>query len=231
VRLSVVVPAYGGADHIARTVARIDAALAAVEHEVVVVDDGSPDDLADRAAAAGARVVRLEHNRGKGAAVRAGVQVATGDVVAFTDADLAYAPAQLLALLEAIEGGSDVAVGSRWHPGSTRGSAAPVLRRVSSRLFNVLTAVIVGQYRDTQCGLKAFRADAARRLFAQARIDGFAFDVELLHLATRFQLTLVDVPVTLDESGGSTVQVGRSALAMVRDLWRVRRWSRSGAYD
>jgi len=225
------VPAYGEEDRIAATVARIAGALDGVDHEVVVVDDGSPDGTAAAAEAAGARVVRLPENRGKGAAVRAGVLAAAGRTVAFTDADLAYDPAHLRVLVDKVEEGWDVVVGNRWHASSSA-DAQPLLRRLSSRLFNLLTAtVLLGQWRDTQCGLKAFRSDAARRIFGRARLDGFAFDVEVLHLVERFRLSLAEVPVTVSNDERSTVRVGPAAASMVRDLWRVRRWAAEGSYD
>ena len=197
-----------------------------------MVDDGSPDDTADRAAEAGARVVRLERNRGKGAAVRAGMLAANGRTVAFTDVDLAYPPEQLRDLLAAIEDGWDVAVGNRRHPGSEALARPAVVRQVSSKLFNLLTAsVLLGQYRDTQCGCKAFRGDVASLLFSHTRLDGFAFDVEVLHLVERYRLSLTEVPVRSDDDGTSTVRVVRAALGMVRDLFRVRRWGSEGAYD
>lgn len=230
-RMTVVVPAYGEADRIAGTVARLQETLGDLDVEVLVVDDGSVDDTASVAEAAGARVVRLEQNRGKGAAVRAGVLAATGRTIAFTDADLAYDPAHLRALLEAVEEGWDVVVGNRWHPESEAG-VQPLLRRLSSRLFNLLTAtVLLGQYRDTQCGLKAFRADAARQVFGRTRLDGFAFDVEVLHLVERDRLSLTELPVAVAHDGRSTVQVRRAAVEMMRDLARVRRWAAEGRYD
>jgi len=91
--------------------------------------------------------------------------------------------------------------------------------------------VLLGQYRDTQCGLKAFRSDAARQIFSRTLIDGFAFDVEVLHLVERDRLSLTEVPVTLVATSGSTVRVALDAARMVRDLFRVRRWAGQGRYD
>jgi hypothetical protein len=103
---------------------------------------------------------------------------------------------------------------------------------VSGRLFNALAAtVLLGQYRDTQCGLKAFRADAARQIFTRTRLDGFAFDVEVLHLVERDRLSLAEIPVTLLRTSGSSVRVVLDAARMVRDLFQVRRWSGQGRYD
>jgi putative flippase GtrA len=231
-RLTVVLPAYGEAERVGESVRRVVEALEGIDVEVIVVDDGSPDATADRAADAGATVVRLEQNRGKGAAVRAGMLAATGRTVAFTDVDLAYPPDQLRSLLAAVEDGWDVAVGNRRHPGSEALARPSIVRQVSSKLFNLLTAtVLLGQYRDTQCGCKAFRGDVAQLLFGHTRLDGFAFDVEVLHLVERYRLSLTEVPVRCDDDGASTVRVVRAALGMVRDLFRVRRWGSEGAYD
>jgi len=237
VRLSVVVPAYGEADRVAATVDTLRTALAGVHRnggvELVVVDDGSSDGTGDRAAAAGAdQVVRLPQNRGKGAAVRAGVLAARGRTIAFTDADLSYPPEQLLRLLVETEAGWDVVVGSRKHIETNVLVKGRRLRELSGRVFNILTlGVLLGQYRDTQCGLKAFRSDVARLLFSTARIDGFAFDVELFHLIERYRLSLLEVPVALANSQTSTVRVGVEGVRMLRDLFRVRRWASAGVYD
>ena len=237
VRLSVVVPAYREGARVARTVEQLRHALAEVAAsgglEVVIVDDGSDDDTAEQARAAGAdQVLVLPANRGKGAAVRAGMLAAHGRAVAFTDADLSYPPEQLLRLLAEVESGWDVVVGSRRHVETTTLVRNRRLREVSGRLFNTLTvAVLLDQYRDTQCGLKSFRADAARLLFSHALVDGFAFDVELFHLAERYRLSLAEVPVELANSTTSSVCVGLDAVRMLRDLFRVRRWAAAGRYD
>jgi putative flippase GtrA len=231
VRLTVVVPAKDEADRIGSTVARLRRELADLALEVLVVDDGSSDATAAVAEAAGAAVVRHDRNRGKGAAVRTGMLAARGRTIAFLDADLAYPPAQARVLLDAVEDGWDVAVGNRFDRASAV-EGRSVLRYVVGRVFNVVTAaVLLGQYRDTQCGCKAFRSDVARSLFSRTRLDGFAFDVEVLHLVERDQLSLLEVPVTLQEVPGSSVRVMRSSAEMLRDLLRVRRWSHEGAYD
>src|SRR5581483_4099171 len=100
------------------------------------------------------------------------------------------------------------------------------------RLFNMFTLVVLlGAYRDTQCGIKAFRSDVAHLLFSKARIDGFAFDVELFHLAERYHLSLTEVPVSVENSTVSTVHVARDATRLLRDLLRVLRGGRKGWYD
>jgi dolichyl-phosphate beta-glucosyltransferase len=236
-RLSVVVPAYGEADRIGETVRRLGEALADVReaggYEVVVVDDGSMDGTADAALAGGAdQVVVQPRNRGKGAAVRAGVMAARGRTVAFTDADLAYAPDQVRRVLAAIEDGWDVAIGDRRHPDSRTLAPAPPLRALGSRIINWLGyVVLLGSYRDTQGGLKAFRSDVARFVFARTRVDRFAFDIEVLHLVERHQLSLVEVPVEVANTRRSTVREGRDAGRLLLDLARIRRWSAEGEYE
>jgi putative flippase GtrA len=236
-RLSVVIPAFREADRIAETVAHVRAELSGpvgVEDlQIVVVDDGSDDDTADRAAAAGADLVlRRRPNQGKGAAVRAGMLAAEGRAVAFTDADLSYPPEQLLGFLAAIEDGWDVAVGSSQHEATMTVVRAGRLREVGGRIVNVFTGIVLlGRYRDTQCGLKAMRSDVAELVFSRTHIDGFAFDVELFHLVERYRLTLTEVPVQVVNSSRSTVHVVRDAARLVRDLFRVRAFARLGDYE
>ena len=230
-RASVVIPAYNEASRIAAT---IDAVRAAVDGvEVVVVDDGSTDGTGDAAKAAGADVVVVQpSNRGKGAAVRAGVLAAHGRTIAFTDADLAYSPDHLVGLLDAVEQGWDVVVGSRHHPGSSTIVAASRLRRLGSDVVNWSTSmVLLGSYRDTQAGLKAFRSDVARTIFERSRIDGFAFDVEVFVVAERNGFSVHEVPVRVENTASSTVKVLRDGVRLGRDLFRIRRWAREGRYQ
>ncbi len=236
-RLSVVLPAYRSPDQVAAAVARVRGALAeelaGADLEVIVVDDGSGDDTAARAEAAGAdRVVVHEVNRGKGAAVRSGAAVASGRTIAFTDVDLAYDPVQLLVLLREVESGWDVAVGSRRHADAVTLVRARRLREVGGRVINRLSRVVLaGHYRDTQCGLKAFKASVAPLLLGQGLVDGFAFDIEMFHLAERNQLTLIEVPVHVSHSEVSSVRIGRDGLRLVRDLFRIRANEAEGRYD
>lgn len=237
VRFSVVVPAYREEARIATTVQRLRHELRGIDRdgglEIVVVDDGSGDRTALEATAAGAdQVITLEPNRGKGGAVRAGMLHAQGRTIAFTDADLAYSPVQLVGLLQRVEAGWDVVVGSRRAVGTRTLVRARRVREIGSRVVNVATSILLlGQYRDTQCGLKAFRSDVARSLFSTSRLDGFAFDIELFHLVERRRLSLAEVPVEVEHSTHSTVNAFRDGVGLVRDLMRVRRWARRGVYD
>lgn len=226
VRLSVVVPAYGDAHRVGDTVGRLRHDLTDVAVggglEIVVVDDGSQDDTADAARRAGAdQVISLPANRGKGAAVRTGMLAARGGTVAFTDVDLSYAPVQILRLLREVETGAEMVVGSRLHPEAEAVLRAGVARQLASRLFNFLAFLVIGELRDTQCGLKAFRRDVARELFSRSTIDGLAFDVELFDLARRSGVKVVEVPVSLTSADTSSVRL-RGELKAILDLARIR---------
>ncbi|MFT5203628.1 MAG: putative flippase GtrA [Candidatus Aldehydirespiratoraceae bacterium] len=236
VRLSIVVPAFHESSRIGATIARIREELSelheADELEIVVVDDGSTDDTAAVAQAAGAdQVVVQPRNRGKGAAVRAGVAVSNGRTVAFTDADLAYAPRQILPMLEAIEVGWDVVIGNRHDNNSETLVGTSALRLFGSRVVNMATSImLLGNYRDTQCGCKAFRSDVAKVVMGAGQIDGFAFDIEILHLVERYGFTLKEVPVEVVNSETSTVRALHDGLLVGRDILRIRRIATRGGY-
>ena len=224
-RASIVVPVYRDPERIGATVARIRDELTPRlgSIQIVIVDDGSQDGSAEAAVDAGADQVLVQPtNQGKGAAVRRGMLAAHGRTVVFTDADLSYGPAQIERLVEAIEDGWDVVVGNRFHVDTRQIVAAPRLREIGGRVVNAATRLVVdGRYEDTQCGLKAFRADVAQELFRQVRVDGFAFDVELFLLAERYGLSLHEVAVEVENSERSTVRVARDATRLFVDLARI----------
>ncbi len=229
--LSVVIPAFNERDRIGPTVAAVQAYLAARAggFEIIVVDDGSRDGTADRAREAladlpGSRVLRLPENRGKGRAVKEGVLAARGRVILFSDADLSTPIAMLDRLLERLEAGADVVIGSRALPESEVRVHQPRPRESLGKLFNaVVRRLIAPGIRDTQCGFKAFRREAARELFADLRTEGFCFDVEILAAARRRGLRIEEVPVVWENSRPSGVRVVRGFPRVVRDLARIRR--------
>ncbi len=234
IEVSVVVPVVDDAERIATNLTRLRTELGPLVGplEIVVVDDGSSDGTAAAAAGGADVVVRHETNRGKGAAVRTGMLSARGRNVVFTDADLAYPPAQLARLVRALDDGADVVVGNRRHPSTDLRRRPPRVRELGSVVFNLFThLVLLGQYRDTQCGLKGMRRDVARLVFSRSTVDGFAFDVEVLHLVERDRLSLVEVPVVLEDHEVSTISVVPVALDMVAEVLRVRRQGSHGRYD
>jgi dolichyl-phosphate beta-glucosyltransferase len=232
--LSLVLPCYDEAGRLPRTLASYLAALPRQPGaaEVLVVDDGSTDQTVAVAHAAAAsdprvRVVAGQPHRGKGFAVRTGVLAAQGQLVVFTDADGAYGPGELVRVTAALAD-APVAIGSR-APAAGGGSLA---RRLASRQFNHAVRALLGlPFGDTQCGLKGFRRQAAREVFGRARLDGFAFDAEVLFLACRLGLRVAEVPVRAEQRGGSKVQLAVDAVRMLRDVVTVARLAATGSYD
>ncbi len=192
--------------------------------QVVIVDDGSSDDTMAAAREVYGHlehllVVRQEPNLGKGAAVRLGLGLASGDRVLVADADMAISPRHfpdMLATLEEV----DVAPGSRVEGRRVRYDS--LVRNLASDVFHFLVRHYTGlALRDTQCGAKAFRTGPARLLALLATTNGFAYDAEMLSLALRLDLSIRPVSVTWDDVSGSTVHVGADAIAMIRDLRRL----------
>jgi dolichyl-phosphate beta-glucosyltransferase len=230
--LTVVLPCYNEAERLPGTLAAYLRQLswAPGQVEVLVVDDGSTDAtraVAEAAAAADPRVRMLGHrpNRGKGFAVRAGMLAARGDLVVFADADGSYGPDDLRRVVEALAE-APVAIGAR-----TESTTASLVRQAASRGFNLAIRSVLGlPFQDTQSGLKGFRRAAALAIFSRTRLDGFAFDVEVLFLADRLGLDVAQVGVQARECEGSKVRVAVDAQRMLRDVWAVRRLAASGAY-
>jgi dolichyl-phosphate beta-glucosyltransferase len=196
--------------------------------DVLVVDDGSTDGTADlvRArpeAADGLLAVLAVPHGGKGAAVRAGMLAATGDVVIFTDADMATPPDQIPLLVEALET-SHVALGSRIQPdGSDMRRSQPWYRRLLGKAFHFLASIwVVGPVKDTQCGFKGFRRDVATDLFSRQEITSIVFDVELIFLARKRGYELAMVPIRWADRRGSRMRARPGlALRVAWDLFRI----------
>ena len=230
--LSVVVPAYNEALRLPATLARVEDYLGrlGVAYEIVVVDDGSTDGTAARAARERVRVLRHEPNRGKGYAVRRGMLAATGERRLLTDADLSTPIEELAKLQAALDEGYDVAIGSRAIAGARIEVHQPAYREAMGRLFNRLVQVLLlPGLHDTQCGFKLFSAGAAGAAFAPATLDGFSFDVEALYLARQRGLRIAEVPVTWRNDAATRVGLGGGAAAFV-DLLRIRLRAWRGAY-
>ena len=226
--LSVVIPAYNEEIRISRTIREVVSYLNEKDYrwEIVVADDGSSDAtarLVDQAAEGDprVRVLPLEH-KGKGWAVKNGMLAAHGEFRLLCDADLSVPIAQVERLLPPHSGGVDVAVGSREAPGAAR-YGEPGRRHLMGRVFNAVVRHLASVgLADTQCGFKCFRAAAAERLFVNVTLDGFSYDVEVLHLARRSGMTLAEIGVDWHYREHSKVRPFRDALSMTMDLLRIR---------
>lgn len=246
--LSLVIPAYNESARIAATVREAIAWLRAQPFatELIVVDDGSEDATADIAARAlrgfpAGQVIRNRHG-GKATAVRAGMLAATGNQIAFSDADLATPLPFLGELRAALARGCDIAIGSREGEGARR-IGEPVYRHLMGRVFNGLVRLLVlPEVQDTQCGFKVFRADVARDLLRRSRLyrDGeravtgprvTAFDVELLAIARRHRYHVCAVPVVWSYGEGSKVRPARDTWHNMRDVLTVWMHGKRGRYE
>jgi dolichyl-phosphate beta-glucosyltransferase len=230
--LSVVIPAFDEVDRIAATVTEVVEFLEQRPYRselIVVLDGGRPgaEEQARRGAAGHLNVTVLDNetNRGKGFSVRRGVGVSRGKYVVFADADLSLPIEGIDRFIGVLEGGADIAIASRALPDSRERGRRQVFRHSLGRLFNwIVRLIAVPGIRDTQCGFKAFEGSRARVLFRRQRMDGFIFDVEVLRLAQRQSLRIVEIPVICEYHESSSVQRVRHGARMLADLavvlWR-----------
>ena len=205
-RVLIVVPTYQEVENIEELLRRVRASVP--DADVLVVDDGSPDGTADMALKIGEQldqvdVLRRPRKEGLGAAYRAGFGrgLEQGyDVLVQMDADLSHDPAALPALLERIDGGADVAIGSRYTPGGDI-PHWPMTRRMLSRVGNMYASTVLGvKIRDCTSGYRAYRSTMLRRVEADAtRATGYGFQVELAYRAHQLGATIVEVPITFND--------------------------------
>lgn len=236
---SIIIPAYNECDRLA---ASLDAILRFVaeqrwQAEVLVVNDGSRDRTAEivlEYARRDARVHLLENpgNRGKGYSVRNGMKQARGDLLLFTDADLSSPITEAKKLFAALEAGADVAIGSRWLDPATQTERQSRFRQLAGRSFNLLLRLVLGlRYKDTQCGFKAFTAQAARQIFPRQRIERWGFDPEILFLARKLGLTVREVAVEWAHDDRSKIHPFTDGPRMFLEMAKVRWNDWTGKYD
>ncbi|MDQ6951695.1 MAG: glycosyltransferase family 2 protein, partial [Mariprofundales bacterium] len=220
-RLSIVIPAFNEAERLPQTLvdacAWLDTRLAAgdlfVDYDLLVVDDGSSDDTVVRAQDffthhGRGQVLAQPKNQGKGAAVRAGMLAATGDIRLFMDADNSTRIDELAKAWPLLIAGADVVIGSRQHEASDIAQHQSWLRESMGKCFNRMMHTMTGiALRDTQCGFKVFTAKAAQTLCSQQKAVGFGFDVELLYLAQRAGMRIEEIPVRWVNAPNSRVRM------------------------
>src|SRR5436305_9573351 len=231
--ISVVIPAFNEAVRIGDTLATSIAYLEKVSpgSELIVINDGSTDStgevirkVSSVPSTVAIRLLENFPNRGKGAAVRSGLLSATKPIAVFFDADLSTPIDELPKIVEPIACGEvDIAFGSRALDRRLIGDRQPWRREQAGRVFNLLVRVATGlPFWDTQCGFKAFQLDACRPIFEQSSIAGFGFDVELLFLARRAGLRMLEIPVRWNHHEGSKVHFLHDSVAMLREVIELR---------
>ena len=231
--LSIVVPAYNEARRLPPAMAALAGFLRSFTqgYEVLIVVEGSTDGTLEIAAGLAAQQAHFQvidngPQRGKGHAVRSGMQRARGEIVFYMDADLSVPLSEVSAFLRRFEERPevDVLVGNRQHAESRITRRQSALRETMGKIFNrILQSLTLVALRDTQCGFKAFRRAACREIFRRQTIDGFAFDVEVLLLADRLGFTIEDRPVEWINSPDSRVNIVADSWRMLLDAWRIRR--------
>ena len=235
--LSVVIPSYNEERRIGATLEGVLLYLNEQPYtwEVLVVDDGSNDDTAAiasdfaRNVEAQVRVLTVPH-RGKGWAVKQGMLAATGRYRFMADADLAMPIEQLGAFLERMAEGYDIVIGSRQIAGARR-YGEPASRHVMGRVFNwVVRNFAVGGFKDTQCGFKCFRGEVADELFDLQKTDGFGFDVEILYVASKRGLRILEMPIDWHHQRSSKVRPVTDTFLMLRDIILIRLRDIRGRY-
>jgi glycosyltransferase involved in cell wall biosynthesis len=236
---SIVIPAYNES---ARLGASIEKVLAYVhaqgwDAEVIVVNDGSRDNTGEiiRTFARKDPIVKLVENpgnRGKGYSVRNGMLHAEGRFILFSDADLSSPIEEAPKLLNALEAGADLAIGSRWLRAETQTQRQPLHRQIFGRIFNLLLRISLGlQFADTQCGFKAFKRTAAQAIFPLQKIERWGFDPEILFLARKLGFKAQEIPVVWGHSGGARINPVVDGAKMFQEMLRVRWYSITGEYD
>lgn len=236
--LSVVIPAFQEERRIGNV---LNAAIEffrtrPMAHEILVVDDGSADRTADVARSfqgrdQSLRVIRYEKNRGKGAAVRTGMQEARGELALFADADNSTPFGELSKLLASIEAGADIAMGSRYLPESNVTKKQPWTRRAMSRIGNVLFQTFLRlPFHDTRCGFKLFNRRARELVFEKQTLERFGFDTENLVVARMHGLDVREVPVTWIDNADDPKTTMRDSLRSLTEIWTIMKKKRQGAY-
>lgn len=228
--LDVVVPVYNEEARLPATLRALTAHTATLplSVQITVVDNGSVDRTAEAVdeAAEGSpantalRVIGCAR-QGKGAAVRRGLLASSARWRGFCDADLSTPPQVLSDVVSHLERGRPVVIGSRRVPGASYEVSQPLVRRLGSSAFRAMTRPLVGEVADTQCGFKFFTAEATQQIFSRVRADGFAFDVEVLAVAKRLGMPVVEVPVRWTDQPGSSFQVWTHGRRVMSEVWAV----------
>ncbi len=231
-KYSIVIPAYNESARIPATLREVIACVRANSWpaEIIVVNDGSTDSTAQvvrdiALEAPELRLIENPGNRGKGYSVRSGLLQALGDVVMFTDADLSAPIQEADRLFAAIAAGADIAIGSRWLESGRQTHRQPLYRQIFGRCFNAVCRMVMQlPFADTQCGFKAFTRAAAQTVFKLQTIERWGFDPEILFIAVKRGLNVVEVPVSWAHDERTRMSYLKDGMQMLKEL-AIIRWN------
>jgi glycosyltransferase involved in cell wall biosynthesis len=229
--ISIVIPVYQATNFLLESLYTLDAYIEknSLQYELILVNDGSTDgseQILLNFAASHDSVIVIDHkkNLGKGRSVADGIAAARAPIVVFTDIDIPYDLNIFEAMYEIFKQDAhiSVVVGSRRHEDSIFKKTPSLMRRAASTVYSQFVKLLIGlPAHDIQCGVKAFRIDAARLLFSNLTVSRFAFDAELFFRIKKFDLKFVELPVVFSHIGHSTVRLFPSTIRMVVDVWRL----------
>ena len=233
------IPAYNESARLGATLEKVLGYVHAQgwDTEVIVVNDGSRDNTAEIVqtyAAKDSALRRVENpgNHGKGYSVRNGMLHARGKIVLFSDADLSSPIEEAPKLFRALDSGADIAIGSRWLRAETQTQRQPLHRQLFGRIYNLVLRLTLGlQFKDTQCGFKAFKQPAVQAIFPLQKIERWGFDPEILFLARKLKFRVQEVSVAWGHSGGTRINPLVDGSRMVMEMFRIRWYDLTGKYD
>ncbi len=238
--VSVIIPAYNEGDRISSALETLTDYFSSFpgEYEIIIVNDGSSDNTGNivedfiQKHSVKMSLVNLDKNRGKGMAVKRGVEKASEDIVIFLDADLSYGPENITAALKYFDDSHiDLAIGNRNTKESKITNPPLLIRQVSGKIYALLVqSLVLPGISDSQCGFKAFRRECAKEIFRRLTIFRFGFDVEALYIALKMEYRIKKMPVSCTNTTDSRVRLFTDSLRMFSDLFKIRSNNAKGLY-
>lgn len=237
--VSLIIPAFNEEARIVKSLDRILSFLKSEPYstEVIIVDDGSKDRTGDLVRERynnhdGVRIYQQSHNLGKGAAVKQGMLLASGEFLFFSDADLSVPIETLPMFLTHLENHFDVTIGTRRKAGAAIEVHQPLYRELLGRTYTTLSNLLLGlRVSDFTCGFKGFRREAARDLFSRQQLKNWSFDVEILYLAQLKGYRILEAPVTWRDNRGTKVRLWRDSITSFLGLLQIRLYDYQGKYQ
>ena len=227
-KITVVIPAYNEERRIEPSLTHIINYLENHfdEYEVIVVDDGSNDrtrEIVSNYKNRGVRIITNNVNKGKGYSVKMGILNAQYPLVLFSDSDLATPIEELEGFIGFIDDDFDIVIASRNLKNSDIRNKQPIYRQIMGKTFpKIVNKILLGGFKDTQCGFKLFKTDAAKKIVQLQTINGFSFDVEILFIARKLGYRIKEAPVVWIDKEGSTVRTFKDGFKMLMDIFKIK---------